>query len=335
VFYAVKSNRFPPLLRLLRQGGGCGADVCSPAELELALRCGFPPEAVSYTGTSLSEEDARCLARHPRVRLNCDSLASLRRIARLSPGRKIGLRINPGVGLGYRANPRLRYAGGRGTKFGIYREQFAAARRLAADGGLTIAGLHLHAGCGFLTPQLPALERVFAAVRPFLARLPALEYLNLGGGLGIPLVAADRPLDLAAWSELIRRHFGREPFEIWIEPGDYLVKDAGVLLLQANMAERKGRSWFVGVNGGFNLHPEPAFYGLPLEPAPCLRRGGPVRTFALAGNINEALDLLAERVRLPLPEEGDFLALLNAGGYGAAMSSNHCMRGSFQEVLLP
>jgi diaminopimelate decarboxylase len=107
-----------------------------------------------------------------------------------------------------------------------------------------------------------------------------------------------------------------------------------VLLLQVNMAERKRRTWFVGVNGGFNLHPEPAFYRLPLAPAPCELRTGPVRTFAIAGNINEALDLLAEKVRLPLPEEDDILAFLNAGGYGAAMSSNHCMRGSFQEVLL-
>ncbi|HEX3731119.1 MAG TPA: diaminopimelate decarboxylase [Opitutaceae bacterium] len=333
VFYAIKSNRFPPLLRLLRSAGA-GADVCSPAELELARRCGFRPGAISYTGTAMSEEDARCLARHPQVRLNCDSLASLRRIARLSPGRRIGLRINPGVGLGYRANPRLRYAGERDTKFGIYAEQFEEALRLSARGGLAIAGLHFHAGCGFLTPQLPAVDRVFAAVRPFLERLPDLEYLNLGGGLGIPLVASDDPLDLAAWSRLVRRRFGRDKFEVWVEPGDYLVKDAGVLLLQVNMAERKRRTWFVGVNGGFNLHPEPAFYRLPLAPAPCELRTGPVRTFAIAGNINEALDLLAEKVRLPLPEEDDILAFLNAGGYGAAMSSNHCMRGSFQEVLL-
>lgn len=335
VLYAVKSNRFPPLLRLLRSAGGCGADVCSPAELELALRCGFAPEAVSYTGTSMSEEDARSLARHPRVRLNCDSLASLRRIARLCPGRRIGLRINPGAGLGYRSNPKLRYAGGADTKFGIYREQFEEALGLAARGGLAVCGLHLHAGCGFLTPQLPALDRVFAAVRPFLERLPQLEYLNLGGGLGIPLVPRDRPLDLAAWGRLLRRHFGRDRFEVWIEPGDYLVKDAGVLLLEVNMAERKRRSWFVGVNGGFNLHPEPAFYGLPLVPVPCEPRRGPARTFAVAGNINEALDLLAEGVRQPLPEEGDILAFLNAGGYGAAMSSNHCMRGAFREMLLP
>ena len=335
VFYAMKSNRFPPLLRWLRQGGRCGVDVCSPAELLLARRCGFPEKSISYTGTSMSEADARCLARHPGVHVNCDSLASLRRLARLSPGRSVGLRINPGIGLGYRRNRRLRYAGGATTKFGIYREQFGAALTLAAESGLRITGLHFHSGCGFLTPQLPILDQVLAAARPFIAAVPGLRYVNIGGGLGIPLVAGDRPLDLAAWSRLVARHFRRDPFEVWLEPGDYLAKDAGVLLLEVNTVERKQRTLFVGVNGGFNLHPEPAFYQLPLEAVPCRPRAAPRRRVTLAGNINEALDLLGQGVSLPLPQEGDLLAFLNAGGYGAAMSSNHCMRGAFREVLLP
>jgi diaminopimelate decarboxylase len=334
VLFAMKSNRFPPLLRFLRQHGRCGVDVCSPAELLLARRSGFAEKDISYTGTAMSEADARCLARHPGVQVNCDSLASLRRLARLSPGRRVGLRINPGIGLGYRRNRRLRYSGRGATKFGIYQEQFAAALDLAGRGGLRIVGLHFHAGCGFLTPQLPALDQVLAAARPFLDVLPGLDYVNIGGGLGIPLVAGDRPLDLAAWSRLVARHFRRDPFEIWVEPGDYLAKDAGVLLLEVNTVERKQRTLFVGVNGGFNLHPEPAFYQLPLECVPCRPRPAPRRRVTIAGNINEALDLLGEGVVLPLPEEGDLLAFLNAGGYGAAMSSNHCMRGAFGEVLL-
>ncbi len=335
VFYAMKSNRFPPLLRFLRSSGGCGVDVCSPAELLRARRCGFAERAISYTGTAMSEADARCLARHPGVHVNCDSLASLRRLARLSPGRSVGLRINPGIGLGYRRNRQLRYAGRTTTKFGIYREQFAAALDLAARSGLRVTGLHFHAGCGFLTPQLPALDQVLAAARDFIRQVPGLRYVNVGGGLGIPLVAGDAPLDLAAWGRLLARHFRRDKFEVWLEPGDYLAKDAGVLLLEVNTVERKQRTLFVGVNGGFNLHPEPAFYRLPLEAVPCRRSPAPRRRVTIAGNINEALDLLGEGVSLPLPREGDLLAFLNAGGYGAAMSSNHCMRGAFREVLLP
>ena len=336
VFYAMKSNRFVPVLGVLR-GAGAGVDVCSPEELLLARQCGFREDQISFTGTSLSEDDARVLARHPGVILNCDSLASLRRIARLAPGRSVGLRINPGLGLGYRSNRLLRYAGGDVTKFGIYAEQFPVALALAREAGLRVNGLHFHTGCGFLTPQLPVLDRIFARVRDFIRQAPPLDYVNLGGGLGIPLTASDAPLDLARWSAVVRKHFGRDRFTVCVEPGDYLVKDSGVLLLEVNTVEEKAGTRFVGVNGGFNIHIEPAFYELPLEPVPVVAAAAsaPTRRVTIAGNINEALDIWARNVRLPRLAEGDVLAFLNAGGYGTAMSSQHCLRGAFREYLLP
>jgi len=96
VFYAVKANRFGPLLAFIRSLGRCGVDVCSPNELRLARECGFAETDISYTGTSLSEDDARWIARHPGVQVNCDSLASLRRIARLAPGRSVGVKRKKG-----------------------------------------------------------------------------------------------------------------------------------------------------------------------------------------------------------------------------------------------
>jgi diaminopimelate decarboxylase len=334
IFYAMKSNRHLPVLCALRAHGGCGVDVCSPEELLLARQCGFREADISYTGTAMSEDDARCLAAHPAVMINADSLASVRRLGRLCPGRAIGLRINPGLGLGYRQNRRLRYAGGDVTKFGLYAGEFPAALALARDLGLRVEGLHFHTGCGFLTPQLPVLDRIFARVHAFIGRVPGLRYVNLGGGLGIPLVAGDAPLDLAAWGALVQRHFGRAAHAVYLEPGDYLVKDAGVLLLTVNTVEKKSGTLFVGVDGGFNLHPEPVFYSLPLEPAPCVLRDTPPRKLTIAGNINEAHDLFARGIRRPAPVEGDVLAFLNAGGYGAAMSSQHCLRGRFREYLL-
>ncbi len=337
VFYAMKSNRHPPLLRALRRTGRCGADTCSPAEVARARACGFAADNISFTGTSLSDADLAALLRHDGLILNLDSLHDIARVAALAPGRRVGLRINPGLGLGYRRNRLLRYAGGRGTKFGIHREQFAAALRLARRGRLVIDGLHFHTGCGYLTPQLPVLDEIFAACQPFVARVPGLRYVNLGGGLGIPLVAADRPLDLAAWSAVVARHFGGRGVEVWCEPGDYLAKDAGVLLLEVNTVERKGRTLFAGVNGGFQLHLEPAFYGLPLVPVPvrAAAPGARLQPTTIAGHINEALDLLHVDAPLPPLANGDLLAFLNAGGYGAAMASDHCMRGDFAEIFLP
>lgn len=338
VFYAMKANRFLPVLSLLRTSGRCGIDACSPGELLLARSVGFPEDAISYTSTSVSDDDLAVLRRHPGVWVNCDSLSSLRRLGRLMPGREVGLRINPGVGVGYRTNQLVRYAGAGATKFGIYAGEFSEALRIAAEFGLKVTGLHVHAGCGYLGPQLPAWEKVLSIAADFVARAPGVRRLNVGGGLGIPLVADDAPLDLNAWGRILGRRIAKRGLQVWVEPGDYLVKDSGVLVLQVNTVEQKRGTWFVGVNGGFDLHPEPAFYRLPLVPVPCIatkdRPGRPVRRVTIAGNINEAHDLLAENVDLPPVAEGDWLAFLNAGGYGAAMSSRHCLRGEFSEYLV-
>ncbi len=337
VFYAMKSNRFTPLLASLHALGRCGIDTCSPAEVRHARAAGFAPEQISFTGTSLSDADLRDLLRHDGLILNLDSRHDIARVGRLAPGRRVGLRINPGLGLGYRRNRLLRYAGGGGTKFGLHRKQFATALREARAAGLVVEGLHFHTGCGFLTPQLPVLDQIFRTCAGFIRQVSGLRYLNLGGGLGIPLVPGDHPLDLGAWTDLVTRHFGKSGAEIWCEPGDYLVKDAGVLILEVNTVETKGRTLYAGVNGGFSIHLEPAFYQLPLCPVPG-RAPSPrakLRPTTIAGNINEALDLLHRDAALPPLRNGDLLAFLNAGGYGASMASNHCLRGTFAEIFLP
>lgn len=330
LLYAMKSNRHPALLRHLRTLG-VGLDVCSPGEVEHALEAGYSPEALSFTAGCLSRADYRRLAVWPGMWVNADSRSALRRWAEIRPGSEIGLRVNPRIGLGYGDNERLVYAGTRPSKFGIHPEDLEAALAEVAALGLRLTGLHCHAGCGFLTPQLDALDRIYAHLAGLLDRLPAVRSINLGGGLGIPLTAADQPLDLGRWTSLVQRHFGGRGLEILIEPGDYLVKDAGVLLTEVTQVEEKGGVCFVGIDAGFSIHPEPAFYRLPLEPVPALRRAGPARRVTIAGNINEALDLWAEDVLLSPVEEDDLLCLLNAGGYGASMASQHCLRGRFHE----
>ncbi len=334
VFYAMKANRHPLLLRKLRTRGRCGVDVCSPGELLLARDMGFRERDISYTGTSMSAADATVLAAHPQIVINCDSRSALRRIATVAPGRAVGLRINPALGIGYRQNPRLTYAGGGGTKFGIPWADVPAAVAEAKALGLKFDGIHFHAGCGWLTPQLPLLDRILGRMARVVAALGPLRYVNIGGGLGIPLVKGDRPLDLAAWARVVAKHFGSAAHEVWMEPGDYLVKDSGVLLLEVTEVEEKAGVRYVGVNGGFNLHPEPVFYSLPLEPVPLQPRAGGRRKVTLAGNINEAHDVWSRDVRLPVPEPGDGLGFLNAGGYGAAMASDHCRRGEWREVVV-
>ena len=334
VYYAMKANRHAPLLQMLAATGRCGVDICSPAELDHAFACGFAAEQISFTGTGVSRRDLERLLAHPELTINCDSVGMIRRIGEHSPGRAIGIRVNPARGVGYGDSERLTYAGARTSKFGIYREQWDEALAAARARDLRITSLHFHVGCGYLDAQLDDWEAALKAGLSFLAGLPDVRIVNIGGGLGVPHRASDKPLDLARWAALLKRHFAGHAVEIAVEPGDYLVKDAGMLVLEVTNVEHKRDTLFVSVDGGFNLHPEPAFYDLPCEPAACVpRRGDPVRV-TIAGNINEALDLWAEDIAMPPLEEGDHIALLNAGGYGAAMSSNHCMRGEFTELLI-
>jgi len=337
IYYAMKANRNPALLAMLATTGRCGIDICSPRELDHALAQGFGADQISFTGTGVSRRDLAHLLAHDGLTINCDSIGMIRRIGEQAPGRAIGIRVNPARGVGYGDSERLTYAGARTTKFGIYREQWGEALAVARQYRLRVTSLHFHVGCGYLNDQLESWEAALAAGLSFLDDLPDVRVVNIGGGLGLPHRATDRPLDLALWAGLLRRHFAGRTLEIAVEPGDYIVKDAGMLILGVTNVETKRDTLFVSVDGGFNLHPEPVFYDLPCEPVACAPRGVDRATWrdcTIAGNINEALDLWAEDVTMPPLEEGDFIAFLNAGGYGAAMSSDHCMRGAFQEILL-
>lgn len=334
ILYAMKANRFAPLLTRLQADGQCGIDACSPREVDLAVNCGFSPADISFTAGSLSARDVADLARHTGLFMDCDSLHAIRTWGTLKPGSEIGIRVNPAMGVSRENNDRLQYAGGLTTKFGIYREQFDEALALAKQFDLTVRKIHFHTGCGYLTAQLPQWERVIDACQWFVDRCPDVHIVNVGGGLGVPHTVDDEPLDLAAWGDVLRRQFGHREVTLEVEPGEYIAKDAGLLLLGKTYLERKRDTLFLGVDAGFNIAPEPAYYHLPFLPlAP--RLSGPVNPVTVVGNINEALDVWFENAQLPDIGDQDALVLINAGAYSASMASNHCMRGEFREVLLP
>jgi len=334
IYYAMKANRFPPLLAHLRSLGSFGVDVCSPGELRLALQTGFEPSEIVFTGTCLSDRDLEILAAHPEVLINCDSLSVIRRLGKLCPGRSIGLRINPQLGFGY--THALVYSGETPTKFGIYAGRFEEALELAAGSDLHVAGLHFHCGSGLLGSQQDIMQGLLDKAAWFLDRCPQARSLDIGGGLGIPMASGDQPLDLQAWSRTIADFAAPRRLTILLEPGDYAVKDAGILLVKVTMVEEKGGVTFVGVDAGYNIQNLRVFYDLPFVIVPLeISPETQWRTVTVAGNINEALDLWAENIPLPASlGEGDVLAILNVGGYGSASASNHCLRGEFGEVLL-
>lgn len=334
IFYAMKANRFAPILSFIKQTGLSGIDACSPNEVRHAVSCGFLPSEISFTATSLSKKDFAELAKYDGLFMDCDSLHAIRSWGALKPGSSIGIRINPAVGIGRACNEKLQYAGSVTTKFGIYAEQFEEALELAAEYDLVVSKIHFHTGCGYLTPELEQLDRVICECMKFVDAAPHVRRINMGGGLGVPHLQGEEPLDLTQWSGILNKHFAARDLHIEVEPGDYICKDAGLLLLGKTFVEKKRDTLFVGVDAGFNIAPEPAYYGLPFQPVPLQLDNEPLVPVHVVGNINEALDVWYEDALLPDMQQHDYLALINSGAYSSSMSSNHCMRGEFTEFLI-
>lgn len=337
--FALKANPDPRALEVLRPL--VGIDACSPGEVVRALECGWPAAEISVTATNLSDRDLDVILASG-AHLNLDAVSQVARMGRrLAAGghrpRPIGLRINPGAGAGY--NEKLAYSGVRPTKFGIYADRVDDAVAAASRHDLPIDTIHVHAGSGWLADGLPAfeasLERVVAVARRLIAEGQPITEINVGGGLGVPARAAERPVDLDAYAVAIAHQLAGLDVVVGCEPGDYLAKDSAVLLAEVVTVEERGGTTFVGLDVGWNVNCSHFIYRYAQELVVC-RAATADRTerVTVAGHINEAGDLFAEDYDLPPVVEGDIVALLNAGGYHQAMSSTHCLRPHAEGLFL-
>ncbi len=327
VRFALKANPDPRVLEVLR--GLVGIDACSPGEVTRVLECGWAPDEISFTGTNVSERDLDVLLATP-IHLNLDAISQIERVGRRDPGRTIGLRINPAAGAGY--HPGLAYSGERPTKFGIYEDRIPDALSAAARHRLTIDTIHFHAGSGWLGDDglaafASALEHVARIAAGLIADGHPIDEVNVGGGLGVPARADEPPVDIDAYAAVLARHLGPLGVAVGCEPGDYIAKDAAILLGEVVTVEDRGGTRFVGLDLGWNVNCSYFIYRYAQEIVVC-RAADAARTetVTVAGHINEAGDVFAEDYQLQPVAEGDIVALLNAGGYHEAMSSTHCLR---------
>lgn len=334
VRFAVKANREAEVLEAIRglgepgSPGAVGIDACSPGEVLHALDHGWLPEEISVTGTNLSERDLDVLLARP-IRLNLDAVSQVERVGRRAPGRPIGLRVNPGAGAGYHAG--LEYAGDRPTKFGVTADRLDDAVAAARRHRLDIDTVHFHAGSGWLGDGLPRFAGALAGALRFVDRLRdagfRIRELNVGGGLGRPARQDEVPIDLDAYADVLARAVDERDLVVACEPGDWVMKDSAVLLGEVVTVERRGDVTFVGLDLGWNVDCAYFIYRFAQEIVPVR---GPLRPrtrlVTVAGHINEAGDVFAEDYPFPDVEEGEVVAILNAGGYLQAMSMTHCLR---------
>ncbi|HEY6014842.1 MAG TPA: hypothetical protein VIU37_12575 [Candidatus Limnocylindrales bacterium] len=340
--FAMKANPMPEVLRVFRGLGapgtpdGVGIDACSPGEVERAIECGWRPDEISFTGTNVSERDLDVLLGRD-VHVNLDAISQIERYGRRGPGRAIGVRVDPGAGAGY--NDHLHYSGDRPTKFGIGPERLDDAIATARRHDLTIDTVHFHAGSGWLADGLPGFEAALAGAVEAVHHLRAagcpIAEVNVGGGLGAPARADEQGIDLDAYAATLARHLGGLGVVVACEPGDYLTKDAAILLGEVVTVERRRNVTFVGLDIGWNVNCAYFIYRFAQELVVCRTADAPrTETVTVAGHINEAGDVFAEDYPMPPVAEGDIVALLNAGGYLQAMSSTHCLRPTGGAVFL-
>jgi bifunctional diaminopimelate decarboxylase / aspartate kinase len=326
--FALKANSHPEIVaRLARRG--LGLETVSLGEIT-RVRSVAPDAFVLYTPNFAGRAEVE-RALHLDVTLTLDNLHPLEHWPDLFLGRDVFLRLDPGAGRGHHAH--VRTAGTR-SKFGIGPEQIARARELVDRAGARVTGLHAHVGSGVLDPT--SWLEVAGYLAQVAALFPEVETLDLGGGLGVPERPGRPPLDLDALEGGLARvraaHPGRA---LWLEPGRFLVAEAGVLVARVTQLKTKGATRYVGVDAGMHTLIRPSLYGAYHEVVNLSRLDAPATSLVtVVGPICESGDVLARDRMLAEPQEGDLLLLATAGAYGASMSSDYNLRGRPREVVL-
>ena len=333
VHYAVKANSNLYLLKLIKKLGA-GAETVSLGEVLVSLKAGFKPNQIIYTCSNITKDELKSLI-EKGIRVNLDSLSQIKLWGEIKPGSSISLRLNQGIGAG---NHNHVITGGPESKFGVDIRQINEVQALARKYKLSINGIQQHIGSGILGEE--TFLKAMRALLKTAYRFPDLEFIDFGGGFGIPYRPNEKSLDLKHLGPLIvktlrgfSKDYGRN-LTIIFEPGRYLVAEAGTLLVQVTEIKKNPTKTFVGTDSGFNHLIRPAMYGSYHEVVNASRIKGKKVKVSVVGNICESADFFAKDRLLTIPRQGEILAILNAGAYGFSMSSNYDLRPRPAEVLI-
>ncbi|GAA0292662.1 diaminopimelate decarboxylase [Halarchaeum salinum] len=326
VLFAVKANAGRHVLRALRDAGA-GAECASAGELARALDAGFAAGEIHYTAVNPPAEDldyaVDVAAAHPALTVTAGARDTVERLAERGFAGRFCLRVHPGVGAGHSES----VSTGKDAKFGVPADEASEVLNTAADHGFDVVGLHAHAGSGITNDQLDDHERVVSTLADVARETTHnLEFVDVGGGFGVPYRESEDPLDLAAVAERTRDALTDVDATLTIEPGRYLVADAGVLLTEVNTVKRVSGSVIAGADAGMTTLVRPAMYGSYHPIRSLADDDRATEEVSVVGPVCESTDVLGEARALPAPERGDLLAVGNAGAYGVEMASNYNSR---------
>lgn len=334
--FAVKANSNLAVLGLFRRLGA-GFDIVSGGELLRALRAGADPGRIVFSGVGKSSEEIDLALAHDILQFNVESEAELRLLdARaLTAGRvaRISLRVNPDVDAG--THPYIA-TGLRESKFGVPIDDAPAlCRRARRSRRLEVAGMGFHIGSQItsLSPIVDALVRLREAALGLRGMGFDLRHLDLGGGLGIRY-KDETPPTPEAYARAVLGIVGDAGFKLLLEPGRVLVGNAGALITRVLRTKRNGGRRFIVVDAAMNDLIRPSLYGAFHAIRPVSRRGGTGMVADVVGPVCETGDFLARDREVPRLREGDLIAVMSAGAYAFAGSSNYNSRPRAAEVLV-
>jgi len=330
-FYSMKANRNPEVLSQIERAG-MGFECVSRGEMERVFEL-FPkidPARVLFTPNFAARADYEEAFRRG-VHVTVDNGYPVERWPEAFRGKEILLRVDPGEGKGHH---KYVHTAGAKQKFGIWPSELSRLAERIDACNARVVGLHAHVGSNIFAPDTWAKNAAFLAETA--ARFPHARFLDLGGGLGVVERPGQAPLDVAAVDTALSKV--REAFpnmELWMEPGRFLVAEAGVLLTRVNQVKKKGEYTYVGVDAGMNALIRPALYGAWHEIVNLSRLGEPVSCSAtIVGPICESGDVLGHERPMPEAQDGDVVLVATAGAYGHVMSSTYNLRAPVEEIYL-
>jgi len=336
ICFAMKSNDNLSVIKsLVDQGAGC--DIVSGGELQKAVIAKADPEKIVYASVGKTEEEILYALKVGILLFNVESVSEIEAINRIARKYKrkapIAIRINPNVEA---ATHEAITTGTLKNKFGI---DLTTARDLLRKRKkyrfVQIKGLHMHIGSQIVKrePFINAIKKVISFVEELRSDGIHLEYLNIGGGLGI-IYKDEKPQTAKDFAEAVVPYLEKTALKIIMEPGRFITGNAGILVTKVLYTKDNGFKKFLIVDAGMNDLIRPALYKSYHEIVPVVANPSRKMTFDVVGPICESDDFLGKERKLPAMKKGELLAVMSAGAYGFTMSSNYNARRRVPEVMV-
>jgi diaminopimelate decarboxylase len=337
ICFSVKANSNLAVLRTFANLGA-GFDIVSGGELFRVLRAGGDPSKVVFSGVGKTEEEMKSAIEAGILFFNVESREELYVLASIAKelGKKarIAIRVNPDIDP--KTHPYIS-TGLKKSKFGIEIGKAVDVYREAADmKKIEVVGLDAHIGSQIfdLSPFVESLRKLIELADVLKDEGINIEYIDLGGGVGIRYKENETPPHPKEYADLIKREISGTPYRLVLEPGRVLVGNAGILLTKVLYIKEGTNKKFVVVDAAMNDLIRPAFYDSYHEILPVDEKVGDKEKVDIVGPICESGDFFAKDRGLPRIKRGDLLVIESAGAYGFVMSSNYNTRPRVPEVMV-